>query len=1289
MLDTYQINPNLIALLGQDSLTDFEFSNLSSQLKKSSGLNIQTVKDFYLFELSDNWESISEEKKIQIFKLLQAEAELKKYDLDSFSFISPRQGVQSPWSSKTLNIFESCGLSEILKIEKLKAIKFSSKNKNFSNLENILFDPLTESYIEKSNSLNEIFFELKKKKTNFIKLKKEERTLELLNSSMGLALNNYEIDYLTNNYEALSKEASDTELMMFSQINSEHCRHKIFNSTWVSNEKNEDNSLFDFIKSTYQNYSNGILSAYSDNAAVLTGLGKKRFYPDPETKEYKFVEEKNNFCIKVETHNHPTAIAPFSGAATGSGGEIRDEGATGRGAKPKAGLCGFSVSYLRIPSNIEKWEGEEDKPERLASPLQIMTSGPLGAASFNNEFGRPNILGYFRSFEHKNENLHFGFHKPIMLAGGLGNIKPIHTNKSKVSSSAKIIVLGGPGYLIGLGGGSASSVESGKSNEELDFASVQRSNPEMQRRCQEVIDQCWQLDEKNPIAFIHDVGAGGLSNAIPELAKDCNLGATIDLNKIPIVDKSMSSLEIWCNESQERYVLAIEEKEIRKFKNICEREKCPFSIVGSFTEEKKLLLRDKNLNENSINLDMNFIFGAKEQLKRNLIEPSKNKSKSVDFNLDIKESILDVLRHPTVGSKNFLITIGDRNVGGLTYRDQLVGPYQVPVADNGITMSNFDSLEGEAMAIGERSPLALEDAIASGRIAITEALTNILSSGVEELSKVKLSANWMASPNTKKNNFDLYHTVKSISEDLCKRWNITIPVGKDSLSMETAWDNKKNTSPQSLIVSAFSQIPDVTKSITPDFVKDEELVVAKIDFSSSKHRLGGSILSEVLKIDLGEVPDIEAVKEFPKIFNFFAKLLQERKIYSYHDISDGGLVSCLIEMMISGNVGFKLKTEKTKKELSKFLFSEELGFVFQASKKTFDEILSFMDEIKSKTMLEVIGHTIDQEHLEIVSKEFNESIDLKTLISNWTFVTTKIQTLRDNPACALEEASGFAERETNKLVQKTTFKGSNINISFPSNPKIAVIREQGINGQVEMSAAFTKAGFKVLDVHMTDLKNDLVNLNEFVGVAFPGGFSYGDVLGAGRGWANSILMNSKLRDQFEIFFNRSETFSLGVCNGCQVLSELKEIIPGAEDWPSLKKNVSNQFEARLVQLKVNNSKSIFFKNMEKSQLIVPVAHGEGRMDFSDLSALKKLVSNNQIPLQYVNSKGKATEKYPANPNGSPDGISSICSKDGRATILMPHPERAFLNKQLSWTDADDSDSSPWFEMFLNARKFIN
>ena len=1289
MLDIYQINPKLVGLLGQDSLTNFEFLNLSSRVENISSNTLNTVKDFYLLELSTEWKEISEEKKFQILKLLQVETYLKDYDLKKFCFTSPRQGVQSPWASKTLNIFESCGLEEITNIEKLTAIKFFNKVINVSHLEKILYDPLTESFFSDVNNLNNTFLKLEKKKTQFIKFKDGKKTLELLNSSMGLALNDYEIEYLTKGYEAAAKEATDTELMMFSQINSEHCRHKIFNSLWVTDQGNEKNSLFDFIKSTYKNYSDGVLSAYSDNAAVISGLGKKRFYPDPITKEYKYVEEQNNFCIKVETHNHPTAIAPFSGAATGSGGEIRDEGATGRGAKPKAGLCGFSVSYLRIPDNIEKWEGQEDKPKRIASPLEIMINGPIGAASFNNEFGRPNILGYFRSFEHKDKDRYFGFHKPIMLAGGLGNIKPIHTNKSKVSSSAKIIVLGGPGYLIGLGGGSASSVESGKSNEELDFASVQRSNPEMQRRCQEVIDQCWQLDKDNPIAFIHDVGAGGLSNAIPELAKDCNLGAIIDLNKIPIVDQSMSSLEIWCNESQERYVLAVEESELENFKRICAREKCPLAIVGEFTNDKKFILIDKSLNENVIDLDMNFIFGAKEQLKRNLIEAPKKNSVEIDLDLDIKKSILDVLRHPTVGSKNFLITIGDRNVGGLTYRDQMVGPYQIPVADNGITMANFDSIEGEAMSLGERAPLAVSNAPASGRVAITEALTNILSSGVEELSKVKLSANWMASPNNDVNNFDLYQTVRSISERLCREWNITIPVGKDSLSMETAWENKTNTSPQSLIVSAFSQVPDITKSVTPDFIDNSKLVVAQINFSSFKNRLGGAVLAEILGQDLGEVPDMEAIDEFPKIFNFFANLIKEKKVFAYHDISDGGLVSCLIEMMIAGNTGFCLKTKLQRKDLLKLLFAEELGFVFQVSERTYADIEAFMQKIHSESMLMHLGNTNKEDHLLISTDEFDEIIDLETLISNWTSVTSKMQAIRDNPLCALEESRVSLERKNNQLVQKISFKETNSKISFSTKPKLAVIRDQGINGQIEMSAAFTRAGFNVVDLHMTDLKNNFFDLDDFIGLAFPGGFSYGDVLGAGRGWANSILMNNELRDNFEKFFNRPDTFSLGVCNGCQVLSELKEIIPGCEDWPSLKKNISNQFEARLIQIKVNDSKSIFFQNMDDSQLIVPVAHGEGRMEFSDNAKIKKLISNRQVPLQYVNSKGETTEKYPLNPNGSAEGVSSVCSKDGKVTILMPHPERAFLNKQLSWTDSDVSKPSPWLEMFLNARKFVN
>lgn len=1282
------ISSNLVGLLGRESFSKFKFQEISENIKKTSEFSLVSINDFYVIELSESKSDLSEEKEEQIYKLLQAEIFNDDISFEESFFVSPRQGVQSPWASKALNIFESCGLTEVSKIEKLKVIKFLNEDKNIKKLENLLYDPLVESIFYGTKNLKETFNISEKKETLYFDLKKNPNSLNDLNSSMGLALNDYEKNYLISGYKNLSKQTSDVELMMFSQINSEHCRHKIFNSSWLLENKVQENSLFSFIRDTYKNFSDGVLSAYSDNAAVISGLGNARFYPDPISKEYISIKENNNFCIKVETHNHPTAIAPFPGAATGAGGEIRDEGATGRGAKPKAGLSGFSVSHLRIPEHIESWEDKEDKPERIASPLRIMLDAPIGAASFNNEFGRPNILGYFRSFESRDfAGKHFGFHKPIMLAGGLGNIRPMHTDKLKVSSSAKIIVLGGPGYLIGLGGGSASSVESGKSNEGLDFASVQRSNPEMQRRCQEVIDQCWQLGNKNPIAFIHDVGAGGLSNALPELAKDCNLGAIIDINKIPIVDKSMSSLEIWCNESQERYVVAIEDKELEDFKNICDREKCPYSVVGEFTEENKFILLDKELNENSIDLDMDFIFGAKEQLKRDLILSPKKSLDKANVNGDLRKMLLDILRHPTVGSKNFLITIGDRNVGGLTYRDQLVGPLQIPVADNGITLSSYGLIQGEAMSLGERSPIAVYDAAAAGRLAIAEALTNILSSGVEDISKIKLSANWMASPNTDSNNLDLYETVKTISEDLCQPWNITIPVGKDSLSMETTWENKKTTSPQSLVVTAFAPIEDVTKSITPDFINDENLIVARIDFGLNKNRLGGSILSEVMNKQLGDVPDLDCKEEFPKIFNFICKLIQEKKIIAYHDISDGGLAVALVEMMLSGNCGFSLKMHLDQEDLTKQLFSEESGIVIQISNNTFLELQDFFASIDQIDMLIKLGATNDLDCLKIVSKDTQEMFDFKVLMKNWTSVTTKMKALRDNPLSAESEADAFLNKEKNKLTQKVNFKISNN--KFLSKPRMGVIRDQGVNGQVEMAAAFSQAGFSAVDIHMSDIKNNLIDLDHFEGIAFPGGFSYGDVLGAGRGWSNSILMNNNLLDSFTRFFERPNTFTLGVCNGCQVLSEMKEIIPGTEHWPVLKKNISNQFEARLTQLKINPSKSIFFKGMEHSQLLVPVAHGEGRMVFDKKSDIENLISNQQIPLQYVDSNGSITEDYPLNPNGSVDGITSVCSSDGRVTILMPHPERAFLNNQLSWTDQEDSIFSPWMEIFINARKEIN
>jgi phosphoribosylformylglycinamidine synthase len=1289
MPKSYKINSNLVALMGQDSLSVFAFEELSQKIKKATNFNLISANDFYLIETSCPWEKINEKKRDQVYKLLQTVDQNSDLSIEKYLYVSPRQGVQSPWSSKAKNIFESCNLNEITKLEKLISFNIDTENKDLDRLKNFLFDPLTEDIFQGTNQFKEAFNIPNKKNTTFISLHNDTKSLNELNNSMGLALNDYEKEYLINGYKELSKETSDVELMMFSQINSEHCRHKIFNSTWLENGEEKKNSLFGFIKNTYKNYSDGVLSAYSDNAAVISGLGRLRFYPDPLSREYSFKNEDNNLCIKVETHNHPTAIAPLPGAATGSGGEIRDEGATGRGAKPKAGLCGFSVSHLRFPDNRETWEEDEDKPKRIASPLQIMMEAPIGAASFNNEFGRPNILGYFRSFEYRdiNTNEHYGFHKPIMLAGGLGNIRPTHTDKLKVSSSAKIIVLGGPGYLIGLGGGSASSVESGKSKEGLDFASVQRSNPEMERRCQEVIDQCWQLGDSNPIAFIHDVGAGGLSNALPELAKDCSLGAIIDLSKIPIEDESMSSLEIWCNESQERYVIAIEESELNLFEKICLREKCPYAVVGEFTEKNKFILLDKESKQNPIDLDMGFIFGAKEQLKRNLVKPIKKifTESIIDFNL--KKIFLDVLRHPTVACKNFLITIGDRNVGGLTYRDQLIGPLQIPVADNGITLSCYKSVEGEAMSIGERSPVAIYDAPASGRLAISESLTNILSSGIEDISKVKLSANWMASPNTDSNNFDLYETVRTISEDLCAAWNITIPVGKDSLSMETTWDNKRTTSPLTLIISAFSQIRDVTKSVTPDFKNDSDLIVAKIDFGVNKNRLGGSILSEVLGKELGAVPDMDFIEEFPIVFNHIAKLINEEKVFAYHDISDGGLAACITEMMMAGDCGFSIDLNLKKDQLYKELFSEEIGMVIQISRETFESLKNYFKKIKCEEFLKEIGKTTKEDNLKINSIDIQETFTFEDLMKNWTSVSTQIKKLRDNPQSAKSEAVAFLDKQKNKLQQKINFKSSLIN--FSSRPKMGVIRDQGINGQVEMAAAFNEAGFNVLDIHMSDLKTDSINLDDFNGLAFPGGFSYGDVLGAGRGWSNSILMNTKLADIFEKFFNRSDTFSLGVCNGCQVLSEMQSIIPGTNNWPSLKKNISNQFEARLVQLKLNPSKSIFFQGMENSQLIVPVAHGEGRMVFKNDSDIDKLFKNNQIPLQYADNSGAPTEEYPSNPNGSNQGITSVCSDDGRVTILMPHPERAFLNTQLSWTDENESILSPWMEMFVNARRMIN
>ncbi len=1281
MQNIFEFKPNLIGILGSSSLSDFKLEKKIEILSKSN-FSLIEVNDIFIIETHYPWQQLLQSEQEKIFKLLNAKNEEIKFLNDII--VAPKIGIQSPWASKVSDIFSKCGIN-IKNIEKVNCYTFSEQDSLDVLDLSLLHDPLVETVITKVEKVSDLFSKQPKKKT----LETSNSSIEnfsKINESLSLGLNDFELAYLYEGLKNRTKRIKDSELMMFSQINSEHCRHKIFNSQWINQDsKKKSSSLFSMIKDTYNNYSKSVLSAYSDNAAVIEGYGNSRFFPQPGTKKYKYFKEKNNFCIKVETHNHPTAIAPFPGAATGSGGEIRDEGATGIGAKPKAGLCGFSVSNLRIPNSTENWEGEEFKPERIASPLEIMIEGPIGAASFNNEFGRPNILGYFRSFEKFDDKTktHFGFHKPIMIAGGLGNIRPMHTNKKKVSVDAKIVVIGGPGYLIGLGGGSASSTESGNSDEALDFASVQRSNPEMQRRCQEVIDQSWQLGDENPISFIHDVGAGGLSNALPELINDCGFGAEIDFSKIPSADKSMSDMEIWCNESQERYVLAIEIENFRTFEEICRRENCPYAVVGNFTEKLKLLVKDPTKKEPIIDLEMKFIFGANKELFREQIEVKKidqSGSKENDFN--IKNEILSVLRHPTVARKNFLITIGDRNVGGLTFRDQMIGPLQIPVSDNAITITNYGEITGEAMSMGEKSPVALINPQAAGRLAITEAVLNLISSGVTSLSSIKLSANWMASPNNLEANSNLFETVRTISQDICKPWNLTIPVGKDSLSMETKWQGHKNTSPESLIISAFAPIKEVTKSITPMMSDNEDLILIRINFGSNEMRLGGSVLSQVIGKDFNECPDIEEISLFPKVYNLICEFIRNEKIIALHDISDGGLVTSVTEMMFASNLGVDINFDLAESELKKILFSEEPGLVMQMSNKDF---LDLKDKLNIINFYEVypIGKTNNHDQLSIKSKTFKEKIDLNVLMKHWSKVSSEIKKLRDNPNCAEEEQASYLNRNKIILHQSFNFEVPK-SLNFKNKPNLAVVREQGVNGQIEMAAALEKVGFDVTDLHMNDLIEKHLTLKSFQGIVFPGGFSFGDVLGAGRGWASSILMNSFLKDQFEEFFNRPDTFSFGVCNGCQVMSNLKEIIPGTSFWPILTNNISGQFEARLTQVKIHKSRSLLFEDMQDSRLLIPVAHGEGRMDFTSSRKIK----NDQVVMSYVDAEGKSTESYPNNPNGTLKGITSVCSEDGRATIMMPHPERAFLNAQLSWTNLGNEGFSPWIKMFLNARKYF-
>ncbi|GBU24146.1 phosphoribosylformylglycinamidine synthase [Fibrobacteria bacterium R8-3-H12] len=1182
-------------------------------------------------------------------------------------FVAPRAGTISPWSSKATDILHISGLSAIKRIERAVVWSFAEGVPP----ESMLFDRMTEQIFRKKEELEALFVHKEPKPLARIS------DLEKANSELGLALSAEEMDYLRKRFAELGRSPSDIELMMFAQANSEHCRHKIFNAQWEINGKEQDLSLFQMIKNTYKCSPDGILSAYKDNAAVMEGFEAPRFYADSKSNEYAWHKEPVHILMKVETHNHPTAISPFPGAATGSGGEIRDEGATGIGSKPKAGLCGFSVSNLKIPGYVQPWERDFGKPSRIESPLQIMIDGPLGAAAFNNEFGRPNICGYFRTYEQEVNGKICGYHKPIMLAGGIGNIKKSHVQKGSLKEGDLLIVLGGPAMLIGLGGGAASSMATGSGGEDLDFASVQRGNPEMQRRCQEVIDRCWALEEKNPIAFIHDVGAGGLSNAFPELVKDAGFGGKFRLRDIPSEEKGMSPLEIWCNEAQERYVLAISKESLPTFKELCDRERCPFAVAGEAIAEQKLILSDEHFKNNPIDIPIELLLGNPPKMIRRdtgvvvgaipcgCPTTTPCGCPATEF----AEIVHRVLSHPAVADKGFLITIGDRSVTGMVVREQMVGPWQVPVADCAVTASTLDSTTGEAFSIGERTPLALLNSAAAARMAVGEAITNIAAAKISNLSKIRLSANWMANPATAGEGAALYEAVQAIGMDFCPKLGIAIPVGKDSMSMSTIWEKdgekKVVTSPVSLIVSAFAPCEDVRKSLTPELQKVENSILILADLGKGKNRMGGSIACEVFNQTGGEPPDSDPdlLKQF---FNAIQTLNAENKILSYHDRSDGGIFTTLAEMAFAGHIGVELGQKTIE-----FLFNEELGAVLQIKESDFEEACKLFQ-------FEKIGKLTDDFCLTI--GEYRENIS--ELRKIWSRTSYEIAKLRDNPDCAKQEYEWKCSKEDRGIFGVASGEWL-VGSKNSQRPRIAILREQGVNGEVEMAAAFDKAGFRAIDVHTSDIINGKMDLSEFSGLVACGGFSYGDVLGAGEGWAKSILFNERARDVFQKFFERKGTFSLGVCNGCQMLSNLKSIIPGAACWPKFKQNLSERFEARYVSVKIEKSPSILLKGMENWVIPIPVAHGEGRAEFENASDVEKSL----VALRYVDNNHEPTEIYPLNPNGSLQGITGLTTEDGRVLILMPHPERAFTMFQNTWAKPVDGDGY-WMRMFRNAREFI-
>ena len=1321
-------------LPGADALSAFRQQRLLSLLA-TQGIELSSITAQYLHfvwseqELSANQVSTLE-------ALLQYGEPFATTKATQSVIVIPRFGTVSPWASKATDIARQCGL-EVLRIERGVRYQWTSKkNLNPSQeqiLETALFDRMTEVIVTAENDVHALYQTLPDRPfTRIDVMGQGKAALEHANQSLGLALSADEIGYLEENFKRLERNPSDVELIMFAQANSEHCRHKIFNASWTIDGKNQEHSLFAMIRNTDRLQPKGTIVAYSDNSAIMEGCDADVWSSVGPAGKYQTKRALVHTLMKVETHNHPTAIAPFQGAATGSGGEIRDEGATGIGGKPKAGLTGFSVSNLHIPGTNLPWEKSPyGKPERIASPLQIMIDGPLGGAAFNNEFGRPNLGGYFRVFEQTIGGQRRGYHKPIMIAGGIGAIESIHTHKHPIEDGDLLIQLGGPGMRIGMGGGTASSMSTGANTADLDFDSVQRGNPEIERRAQEVINQCRALGEHNPIVSIHDVGAGGLSNAFPELADSAKLGAQFELRSIPLEESGMSPAEIWCNESQERYVIAIHPKDLERFAKMCERERCPYAVVGHTTQNRQLQLHDQQQAKNPdqqypIDMPMEVLLGKPPKMHRD-VHTTQEQFPPFNCNaIELKEAIELVLQQPTVASKSFLITIGDRTVGGLNSRDPFVGPWQVPVADCAVTTMDYSGYRGEAMSMGERTPLALFNAPAAAKMAVGEAITNILAADIASIEDIKLSANWMAACGQPGEDAKLYESVKAVGMELCPELGISIPVGKDSLSMATTWqDNnqaKQVVAPVSLIISAFAPVRDVRNTLTPQLQLQTETELILIDLGRNQNRMAGSIVTQVFEQTDTHAPNVDQASDLKAFTNAIITLRERNAILAYHDRSDGGLLACIAEMAFASHCGISLNVDllcidpqtepdygdaknwasqvsgRRHEQTMRALFSEELGAVIQIERSQRDAVFAVLRECGISAFSHVIGKPNQSDALEIwrdAKCVYTESrVHLQKL---WQNTSYQIARLRDNPNCVDSEYQSIDDKNDPGMSPILRFD-PNENPSAPfinkgTRPKMAILREQGVNSHLEMAYAMDLAGFASHDVHMSDLLSGQAKLEDYQGLVACGGFSYGDVLGAGEGWAKTILFNPQLSEQFASFFQRNDSFALGVCNGCQMMSNLASLIPGAKAWPKFTRNQSEQYEARLVMVEILQSPSLFFHGMSGSHLPIAVAHGEGFANFKHQGNAREIEHNQLAAMRFIDHQGNATERYPLNPNGSPQGLTSVTTADGRFTVMMPHPERVFRNVQMSWYPQEwnqtQDGASPWLRMFRNARVWVN